>query len=114
MLGLILLSTIPTDYGTINIFTETVELNHFHDGDGKHVFTQVIWWDADGCRDWRMVAKCGPPCRNWETGSYETTWIEDGKILRVRSAFFRETWTQVDPELEASEWLPPCARRRIP
>ena len=59
---------------------DLVEVNHFYDDQGRHVFDQVIFYDwAEGhsrhmVRDWRLVKNPAQlPQRNWKDGSY-TGW----------------------------------------
>ena len=57
------------------------------------------------------------PRRDWDNGGYVCLW-HDGEILRrVRSAAFRETWTQNgldgDPEVLEREFLPKDRRREL-
>lgn len=105
-------STILTDHVAI------IEVNHFYDGKGKHVFDQVIFWDWGGSRfevmDWRKFkTDLQFPRKNWRTGHYETIWHDDNILRRVTSDSFRETWTQYDPEVEDRKYLPKELRRGL-
>jgi hypothetical protein len=99
---------------------DLVEVNHFYDDLGRHVFDQIIFydWSPEHCRHlvraWRMVKKPNQfPQRNWTDGSYTALW-NDGEILReVRAATMRESWTQYDPELIEREILPKEKRREL-
>ncbi len=91
--------------------TETVdliELNHFYDDLGRHAYDQVIFyeWSPD-YRRFHVIAWClvendlsRMPTRNPKNGEYVVRWNDrDAKVHRVvRSALYRETWSQVDPE----------------
>ena len=91
---------------------DLIELNHFYDEHGKHVFDQIIFydWSAEDSRyhvrAWRLLKKPAQiPTRNWSQGDYLAVW-HDGEVLRrVRAAATRESWTQYDPELVEREFL---------
>lgn len=99
---------------------DLVEVNHFYDDVGRHVFDQVIFydWSPADCRHvvraWRMVKSDSQlPIRNWADDTYTATW-NDGEVLReVRAATMRESWTQYDPELVEREFLPKEKRREL-
>src|SRR5262245_50867059 len=82
---------------------DLIEVNHFYDDAGRHVFDQVIFydWSPADCRHtvraWRMVKNPSQlPRRNWADDTYTALW-NDGEVLReVRSATMRESWTQYD------------------
>lgn len=91
---------------------DLIERNHFHDGDGREVFRQEIGWDWDGHQHrvvfWRlssgMTFQERPPQLTWS----------DGRLVRqVRAVYWRETWTQFDPELLQREELPKNLRRGL-
>ena len=79
---------------------DLIELNHFYDEHGKHVFDQIIFydWSAEDSRyhvrAWRLLKKPAQiPTRNWSRGDYITVW-HDGEVLRrVRADATRESWT---------------------
>ena len=85
-----------------------LERNHFFDSEGKHVFTQWLFWDENlDLVAWRM-AKC------------ETTidrgamlWFDDGVFRKVKFHQYRESWTQEDPELRERERMPADLRREL-
>lgn len=97
-----------------------VQLDHYHDIDGKHLWSQLIWLDWHGeeyrIRDWRMVK--GPQMLPVRTPSgYVSLW-QDGEVMRrVEAEAFIETWSQAevtgDPELLAREVLPKDERRGL-
>lgn len=99
---------------------DLVEVNHFYDDSGRHVFDQVIFydWSPLDCRHlvraWRMVKNPAQlPKRNWADDTYTATW-NDGEVLReVRAATMRESWTQYDPELLERDYLPKEKRREL-
>jgi len=99
---------------------DLIEVNHFYDEHGKHVFDQLIYYDwsaTDGryqVRAWRLLKKKAQvPSRSWTHGDYVAVW-QDGDILRrVRAESMRESWTQYDPELAEREFLPKEKRRDL-
>lgn len=100
---------------------DLIELNHFYDELGKHVFDQVIFynWSPRAGRynicAWRLLKDDSQiPHRDWSRDRYLTRWY-DGRILReVQSDAFRESWTQYDPELVERAYLPKDQRRELP
>ena len=99
---------------------DLVEVNHFHDESGKHVFDQLIFYDwcRRVCRHqvvaWRLIKGPSPlPRRDWERRDYACTWSDSGVLRSVRAASLRETWTQYDPELAERDMLPLSQRREL-
>lgn len=106
---------------------DLIELNHFHDEQGRLVFDQLIFYDwsvADSryqVRAWRMLKTPAQiPRRNWREGGFVAIWhdTQNGDLLRkVKAQSLRESYTQYDPELVEREFLPKEKRRdlrRIP
>jgi hypothetical protein len=99
---------------------DLVELNHFYDEQGKHVFDQIIFYDwyahkgRYNVRAWRLLKRTAQvPCRDGRTGAYTAVW-HDGHVLRkVEAATMRESWTQHDPELVERAFLPKEQRREL-
>ena len=99
---------------------DLIEVNHFHDENGRRVFDQVIfyeWSPRDGrhqVQAWRLLkSQAQKPRYVFETGEYVATW-HDGQTLReVRSFAARESWTQHDPELMEREFLPKEKRKEL-
>jgi hypothetical protein len=99
---------------------DLIEVNHYYDDKGQHVFDQLIFydWSPQCCRydvrDWRLLKNPAQiPVRNWQRGDYEATW-HDGNLLRkVHADGVRETWTQYDPELVQRTALPKEKRREL-
>lgn len=102
-----------TDLGSASSISENVdliELNHFHDCLGRHVYDQVIfyeWSNESGryhVRAWCLVEDreliSRRPSRTYTDGRYHVRWQDrDQNLLRkISSQHFRETWTQTDPE----------------
>lgn len=120
---------------------DTVEINHFYDDQGCHVFDQALYYDwnkwqgRNDLRDWRLIKdgraaltedekKAVPPKEpQWigspmvpvkqPNGLYKAVWM-DGYILReVVCNTIYESWTQYDPELAEREILPKEQRRGL-
>lgn len=106
-LFLLIVLAFPGDPPAIAISShiDLVEINHYHDYQGRPVFDQLIYynWDSNARRynvaAWRLLKDDSQvPIRNPESGAYSATWF-DGKSLRTIHADRRmETWTQHDPE----------------
>jgi hypothetical protein len=99
---------------------DLVEVNHFFDERGKQVFDQVIFYDWCPAMSryqvcaWRLLKSQGQyPVKNWERGDWTCVWHEGDVLHEVRSASFRETWTQYDPELVERDYLPKDKRRGL-
>lgn len=94
---------------------EVLELNSFYDCEGKLVFVQLIGWEANGtvCF-WRMVkGDQHRPTRDWKNGSYRVTFMDGDQTRTIAAPSFRESWTQVDVELENRAILPAEKRREL-
>ncbi len=99
---------------------DLVEVNHFHDDQGRLVFDQVIFYDWSPAqsrylvRAWRLLkTQAQLPQQDPNNEGYVTVW-HDGDVLRnVHARVMRETWTQHDPELLAREYLPKEMRREL-
>lgn len=99
---------------------DLVELNHFYDEQGRHVFDQIIFYDWSGnrgrynVRAWRLLKSADQvPHRDARTGAYTALW-HDGHVLRkVQATTMRESWTQHDPELIERAFLPKEQRREL-
>lgn len=97
---------------------DMMELNHFYDCKGCHVFSQVIFWErnpANGkynVRAWVLVEMRESlnriPVKNEIDGLWHCDWFDSDKgILRkIKSGIYRESWTQSDPEKENKKVLP--------
>jgi hypothetical protein len=99
---------------------DLIEVNHYYDEQGRHVFDQTIFydWSAEqsryNVRAFRMLKSPGQmPHRDWRGGGYVAIW-HDGSVLRkVEASTFRESWTQYDPELVERDYLPKDQRREL-
>ncbi len=93
--------------GVVREQVDMIEVNHFHDDLGRHIYDQVVFygWSA-AAGDYHVRAWClldEPsrwPRRNQTSGLYHVRWYDrDQRIQReVVSKHYLETWTQVDPE----------------
>jgi len=99
---------------------DLVELNHFHDEQGKQVFDQIIFYDWSPTRGrynvlaWRLLKHPSQlPVRDWSTGDYVTVWRDNAIVREVRAQTMRESWTQYDPELIERSFLPKDQRREL-
>ncbi|MDZ4850880.1 MAG: hypothetical protein SGI77_16460 [Pirellulaceae bacterium] len=89
---------------------DLIELNHFHDCLGRHVYDQVIFYEWSSelnqyhVRAWCLVEEREPtsrrPTRTYSDNRYHVRWHDRDQNLsrRISSQHFRESWTQVDPE----------------
>lgn len=99
---------------------DLIEVNHFFDEQGKHVFDQIIFYDWSAqysrynVRAWRLLKnQAQMPQRDWRRDEFVTVW-HDGAVLRkVRAETIRESWTQYDPELAERAYLPKEQRREL-
>jgi len=99
---------------------DLIEINHFYDELGKHVFDQVIFYDWSSqsgrynVRAWRLLKRPAQiPQRDWIRGNYVAVW-HDGIVLRkVLAETVQESWTQYDPELVERAFLPKEQRREL-
>lgn len=101
---------------------DVIERNHLYDGKGELNFTQYIFWDLDFRGDyhviaWRMEKVDGstirPPHKDWRSGFYQMNFFDRDKLRRISSCSYRETWTQVDPEVEDRKIRPVEYRRGL-
>lgn len=99
---------------------DLIEVNHFFDDCGKHVFDQIIFYDWSAqysrynVRAWRLLKRPAQvPHRDWSNREYVAIW-HDGSVLRkVEATTIRESWTQYDPELIERAYLPKEQRREL-
>ncbi len=99
---------------------DLVELNHFFDDQGRHVFDQMIFYDWSAeqnryqVRAWRLLKSASQqPRHDWERDVYIATWQDGDLLRRVAAKKMKETWTQHDPELVEREYLPKELRREL-
>jgi len=115
MLILLLLSSITYDQ-TQEV--DLIELNTLYDGDDRVVFKQLIYYQWDWatnryqCVDWRLMKHHGMiPVKRGQY--YESMWIDGEQQRRVRSSYFRRSWSRDDPEIEERERMPKDRRRGL-
>jgi hypothetical protein len=96
--------------GSVEEFVDLIELNHFYDAHGAHVYDQVIFYERSPetarfqVRAWCLVEDrdlyTRRPMWNPETKIVAVDWLDnDQRLLRkIKSKQFRESWTQIDPE----------------
>ncbi len=100
---------------------DLIEINHFHDEQGRLVFDQVIFYDWSPMhsrylvRAWRLLkTKSQIPVKDWEpTERFNAIWHDGDTLRKVSARVLKETWTQHDPELVAREYLPKEKRREL-
>lgn len=92
---------------------DLVEVNHYHDARGQHVFDQLIFYDWSSqqrrfqVRAWRLIkSESQLPRRDHRHGTWLIRWHDDGVMREVTATSRRETWTQYDPELMEREVMP--------
>lgn len=96
--------------GSLSECVDLIELNHFYDRQGKHVYDQVIFYErhpGNGkyhVRAWCLVEDRESlnrrPVKDAVSDLYRVEWLDsDQQVLRsIRSRLFRESWTHTDPE----------------
>ena len=95
---------------TAEEYVDLIELNHFYDHQGRHVYDQVIFYEQPPetgrfqVRAWCLIEDrdnlSRRPVKNAETQLVQVDWFDnDQRLLRkITSRSFRESWTQIDPE----------------
>jgi hypothetical protein len=92
-----ILPAIPRDVSDC----DTLEINHYYDGDARKIFTQLIFRDWQGVQGWCMADKA--------LVSGNKVYTHSGKV--VRFVRLEVTHTQHDPELNDRERIPVEQRR---
>lgn len=92
---------------------DLIELNHFFDENGRHVFDQVIFYQWSTTHNryhvkaWRLVKDPAQlPKQTWKPSGYRCVWYDEGTLRSVFAEAYRETWTQIDPERSNRQLLP--------
>lgn len=94
----------PFDLQVKTARVDLVEVNHYHDTRGEHVFDQLIFYDWStqrkrfDVRDWRLL-KSESMIPMAKRGHFFIRWHDDGLLREVTALSRRESWTQYDPEL---------------
>ena len=84
---------------------DLIELNHFVDDSGRHVFDQVVFYEWVESRSqfrviaWRMVKRPSQlPMRTFQPRGWQCVWQDEAIMRNIWAPAYRETWTQRDPE----------------
>ncbi len=95
---------------SIHETVDLIELNHFHDEQGRPVYDQVIFyeWSASQAkyhvRAWCLVEPkeivSRRPIHSHHDDRYHVRWFDNDQNIHrhISSPLYRETWTQTDPE----------------
>lgn len=117
---LIVVAILPAGGEPMRDSVDVAEVNHFYDERGKHVFTQLVFWQWRPLEsDYRVVAWRLPksdgarPRRDHVTGDWVSRWWDGETFREVRAGAFRETWTQTDVEQDDRSYLPKEQRREL-
>ena len=101
---------IPSGSNSASEYVDLIELNHFYDHKGQHVYDQVIFYERSAetgrfqVRAWCLVEDRHPlnrrPVKNANTDLYQVDWADNdqGMTRHITSRLYRESWTQLDPE----------------
>lgn len=99
---------------------DLIEVNHYHDDTGRHVFDQMIFYEWEPVysryhvREWRLAkSETRLPRRDYRAKVWRVVFYDAGEPRIVEATEYRETWTQYDPELVNREHLPQEARRPL-
>lgn len=91
---------------------DQIETNLYYDSEGKHIFTQRIFWtrygDKQAVLDFRLVKDD----RNYPVGN-TFTWNDSGTIREVHATSKATSHTQFDPEQVDRDRLPKDCRREL-
>ena len=119
---ILIASMIPAENVTCDS-VDVIELNHFYDEEGRHVFDQYIYWDwcvdkwcggQHHVVDWRLATKRTDMLpRRAVGGGFVQTWHDSGVLREVRSLSFSQTWSDYDRELVERDRLPVAERRGL-
>ena len=89
---------------------DLIELNHFHDEQGRPVYDQVIFYDWSASqaeyhvRAWCLVEPkeilSRRPIHSHHNDRHHVRWFDNDQSIHrhISSSLYRETWTQTDPE----------------
>lgn len=119
LLCLALMAACPNETALVDR-VDLIEINHFYDSQGHHVFDQVIFYDwsqADSrfqVRAWRLLKSNQQlPRMNWQSGRYEVNWRDMNHFRRITANQRHETFTQYDPEILERNMFPTEHRREL-
>ena len=90
------------------------ELNHFYGEDGKHVFSQHIFWDHDGgVIGWRISKRDAPVSCRQSLVFHDGVDEDSGMMRRIRFDSYIQSWTQFDREMINREVVPRASRKEL-
>jgi hypothetical protein len=102
---------------------DLIEINHFHDDQGRPVFDQILFYDwspAQGryqLRDWRLLKSQNQiPLASARDREFVAVWTDPktrDTLRATKAKIVRETWTHFDPELVEREYLAENLRRKL-
>lgn len=106
MLKIILILVLGLSSKSFTEKVDLIELNHFHDSNGSFVYSQVIFYEwnyelNEYCvRQWTILDQRVTISRNHNNNTYSVRYKDDNERVErlIVSDFFRESWTQKDPE----------------
>jgi hypothetical protein len=110
-LALVLLASLPLPdvaYDAVDL----IELNHVYSRSGTAMYDQVVfyqWRPKSGeyqVRATRLLLRDDRPRRDFSRGDWVMIFADRGVLREVRSAAFRESWTQYDVDQIERSRLP--------
>jgi hypothetical protein len=110
---LILLLIVKADFNTAHEHVDLIELNHKYDCNGTLTFDQIIFYEWSPSehryhvRSWVISSPQIEPRKDYRSGLYRVSFTDrEQKLERViTSSYFRESWTQTDPERDNKKHL---------
>ena len=103
-------TVISKNTGVAEEYVDLIELNHFYDHQGRHVYDQVIFYEQAPesgrflVRAWCLVEdrehQNRRPIKDASSELYRVHWYDSDQRMhrKIVSQLYRESWTQVDPE----------------
>lgn len=103
-------TVISKNTGVAEEYVDLIELNHFYDHQGRHVYDQVIFYEQAPesgrflVRAWCLVEdrdhQSRRPVKDANSQRYRVSWYDSDQHIhrKIVSQIYRESWTQVDPE----------------
>jgi hypothetical protein len=120
---LLLLAIVGDGRDVAREHVDLLELNHFHDVNGRAVYSQVIFYDwapdasAYHVRAWWISNNAGTnePARDYVGGFYRVRCYDVNEKMNreITARHYRETWSQVDPERANKKLLDERQRRGL-
>lgn len=115
---IVLLFAFALTIGPQPVRVELVEVNHYHDAAGEHVFDQLIFyrWSEQRRRydvcEWRLI-KSESMLPKRKGNGWFLRWHDDGVLREVEIRSVRETHTTYDREVLERAYLPQDQRRAV-